>query len=371
MTNTILRIGIAGLGGAGSKLLPSFAKLEGITLTAAADVRAEAREAFQRSFDRPSYSSVADMCRSAEVDAVYVATPSHLHCEHTLAALRAGKHVICEKPLATSLYECDRMIAAAQDASRLLIQGHSKVFDAPVRAMHQIIASGRLGAVFQVDCWNYNDWMLRPRLAVELDTRLGGGVVFRQAPQMIDLARFLIGTMPLSVRAVTGRHAKGLDTEGNFSAFLTFAGGQAATLSFNGYGHFDAGLNPAPSGRNATCARRFGPADIEEKYPRINSAGHPSAGPNPGSGILARICCEYGVLALSGTALSIHADSAVEVIALDNGYGRAAALIEMRDALREKRPVFPDGQWARTTLEVCLAILESSKLGKEIRMSGQ
>lgn len=371
MTGAPLRIGVAGLGGAGGKLLPSFAKLDGIALAAGADVRAEAREAFQSGFGRPGYASVSDMCRSAEVDAVYVATPSHLHCEHTLAALQAGKHVICEKPLATSLGDCDRMIAAAREANVLLIQGHSKVFDAPVRAMRQVIASGRLGAVFQLDCWNYNDWMRRPRLAEELDTRLGGGVVFRQAPQLVDMARFLIGAMPRSVRAVTGRHAKGLDTEGNFSALLAFAGGQAATLSFNGYGYFDAGSNPAHCGSSPAETRRLGPAGTREKYAKTGTAGQASSGTTAGSGMLARVSCEHGVLALSGTALCVHTDSGAEDIALEDVHGRAAALVELRDALREKRAGFPDGQWARTTLEVCLAMLESSRRGMEIRMGGQ
>ena len=188
-----LRIGIAGLGGAGLKLLLRLRDAEGVELAGATDNRAEARDAFEATYCRPAYATIAAMCRSRAIDAVYIATPSPLHCEHTLQAVRAGKHVMCEKPLATNLADCDRMIQEAQRAGVVLLQGHSKVLEAPISTLHGVITSGRIGEVFHIDALNYNDWMRRPRLVPEIDTDKGGGVVFRQAPQQIDMVRYLIG----------------------------------------------------------------------------------------------------------------------------------------------------------------------------------
>ncbi|WP_295887766.1 Gfo/Idh/MocA family oxidoreductase [uncultured Thiohalocapsa sp.] len=366
MTEATLRIGIAGLGGAGGKVLPLLAgdALDGLVLGAAADLRPEARDAFEQTYGRPAYASVEALCRAPDLDLIYVATPSPLHCANTLTALAAGKHVLCEKPLATSLDDCDRMIAAARAAGLLLVQGHSKVFDAPVHAMRALIASGRLGRVFQVDCWNCNDWMRRPRLPAELDTEAGGGVVLRQAPQLVDLVRVLIGRAPRTVRAVTGRHAPGLDTEGNFAALIGFDGGAAATIAFNGYGHLSLGPLLAPGAAASVRATRTGPVGAAEKYAGgLAAAAGPRRAP---TNELALVSGEQGVLVAAPTGLTLHANGVAEPLSVPDTAGRAAGFIELRDALREGRPGFPDGSWARTTLEVCLAILESARLGAEV-----
>lgn len=369
MSSPILRVGIAGLGGAGSKLLSGIAKLEDIELAAAADVRPDARAAFAREFDRPAYASVAEMCRSPEINAVYVATPTHLHCEHTLEAIRAGKHVLCEKPLATTLEDCDRMIEAARQAGVLLVQGHSKILDSAVQAIRRVIDSGRLGRVFQLSAWNFNDWMRRPRLESELDTRSGGGVVLRQGPQLVDMARFLIGSSAASVRAVAGRHAPGLPTEGDYSALITFAGGASASLVFNGYGFFDlASLIHPEAARNPQRALRTGSVMPTEKYREPALQPKPlSAQASPHSELVT-VSCEKGVIVKSGASIVLHVDSGAEAIPLPADHGRAAGLAELRDAVRQGRPGFPDGAWARTTVEICLAMLDSSRLGREIQI---
>jgi phthalate 4,5-cis-dihydrodiol dehydrogenase len=367
MTDRHLRIGVAGLGGAGSKLLPALACLDGIKLAAAADIRGIACDSFEREFSLPAFSNVGDMCRSQLVDAVYIATPSHLHCTHTLEAIACGKHVVCEKPLATTLSDSDVMINAARESGVLLIQGHSKIFDAPVQAMHQILSSGRLGMAYQFDCWNFNNWMRRPRLEEELDTRLGGGVVFRQAPQLIDMARFLVGSVPLSVRALAGRHAQGIDTEGNFSALISFSENRVASLSFNGYGHFHANFDRSTPSRQISGSIPAGPVPSDEKYQKLTISRHPlDEKESRDNGLLVRVSCESGVMALSGSRLFIHTNSGIEEFTPPASHGRASALVELHDAINEKRPGFPDGVWARTTLEICLAILESSKTGQEI-----
>ena len=363
-----MRIGIAGLGGAGSKLLPLLNTIDSVTVTAAADSRAQARESFSNIFQLPAYSSVAEMCASPDVDAVYVATPSQFHCQHSLEAFRAGKHVICEKPLATTLADCDRMIAEAKKAGVLLIQGHSKIFDASVQAMRAVIDSGRLGNVYQVDTWNFNDWMRRPRLEMEIDTAAGGGVVMRQTPQLIDMVRYLIGAAPSSVRATVGRHARGLNTEGNFSSFIYFKNDALATLNFNGYGYFDFSRLANTKPPSAPQPKRFSVVDDSEKYSNIKIAR--SLDNNNISAVsgLTIVSGEEGVMVYSAEGLHLYTDSGCEKINIPEGYGRASVVIEMRDAMLHKRSGFPDGQWARSTLVICLAILDSAREAAEIRV---
>jgi phthalate 4,5-cis-dihydrodiol dehydrogenase len=371
--NTRLRMGIAGLGGAGARVLSALAGLEGVELAAAADVRPEARRHFEANYRGRSFATVAEMCASQDIDAVYIATPSHLHCQHAIAAAQAGKHVICEKPMAVNLDDCNRMIATARRHRVQLLQGHSKVMDAPVRAMRQVIASGAIGDVFQIDSWNFNDWMRRPRLAAELDSRAGGGVVMRQGPPQVDIVRYLVGQPVQSVRAVSGRKAQGLDTEGHYAALITFAGGAAASISCNGYGYFDIAEFTTRPGSHPTAPRPWpaGAVDTAGKYgdPAVEAAvsRRETTGQQPFCG-LTLVSCQRGCMRQSSEGIFVYTDSARELVPLAVDSGLAAPFVELRDALREGRPVFPDGVWGRETLAVCLAILASSREGREIQL---
>ena len=140
-----LRIGIAGLGAASRLVLPYVETVKGVRLAAAADIREEARAGFARDSGLPAFASVEALCESGAVDAVWIETPNHLHCAHVIAAAERGKHVICAKPLAATMEECERGIAACRRHDVRLLQGHSKIFDSPVRAMGEMARSGRSG----------------------------------------------------------------------------------------------------------------------------------------------------------------------------------------------------------------------------------
>jgi len=175
-----------------------------------------------------------------DVDAVYISLPNTLHREWSIRSLEAGKHVICEKPMAVTLEQCRAMVEAVDRHGIKFVQGHSKAYDTPIRKMAEILATGELGRVLHIQTWNWNDWLLRALVASEVDTAQGSGVVFRQAPHQIDIVRFLGGGKLRSVRAVAGRWDPLYpDGEGNYSAFLEFEDGVAATMVFDGYGYFD------------------------------------------------------------------------------------------------------------------------------------
>jgi len=287
--------------------------------------------------------------------------------------------------MALTLDECDRMISEAERAGVQLLQGHSKIFDSPVRAMRKIVASGRLGKVVQIDSWNFNDWLQRPRIASEVDTAMGGGLVFRQGPHQVDVVRYIAGVPARSVRGMAGRWDPHFATEGNFSALIEFEGGAVGNLTLNGYGYFDVtelswgigeGGNQVDEPRKRKPRpRRTGPMEAAEKYDylaKIAQGGdlYPRGKRQPFYG-LTIVSCEKGAIRQSPDGLFLYAESGCEEIPVEQNAGRSAELIEFKSALAEGRTVFPDGIWGRGTLEVCLGILKSSKLRCDVPLSRQ
>lgn len=116
------------------------------------------------------YAEPAEMFRDPEVDVVDITLPTYLHAKYAVAALEAGKHVICEKPMAISLAECGQMLAAARAAGRLLFVAHCIRFWPEYKVLKQLIASGRYGKVLSASFWrksstprwSWDNWLLDP-----------------------------------------------------------------------------------------------------------------------------------------------------------------------------------------------------------------
>ena len=144
------------------------------------------------------------------VEAAVVATPNALHAPQAIALLRNGKHVIVEKPMATSLAECDEMIAASRDRHAFLMVAHCWRFRDEVIEMRDRIASGALGEIVKTRGygvhagWGPSGWFTDPALA-------GGGALVDMGVHAIDTARFLLGDPdPERVCAAIGtRYAEG------------------------------------------------------------------------------------------------------------------------------------------------------------------
>jgi phthalate 4,5-cis-dihydrodiol dehydrogenase len=375
-----VRLGVAGLGNAGQAVLRDLEQVSGIALGAAADVRAEARESFRKKHEAEAFDTVEAMCRSRKVDAVWIATPNEFHAEHAIAAARNGKHIVCEKPMAISLEQCERMnAAAAAGGVRLLM--HSKAGDPPIVRMREVIAGGRLGRPIQISSWNYKGWLKNDRLPEELDTSRGGGVVYRQGAHQIDIVRALGGGLVKTVRAITGRWHPKFDTEGNYTAFLEFEDGTPATLVFNGYGRFEiteltwgigeAGYVASKPSRGEAAPE--GPVDSASKYAkaaRSETRRRDGERKQPFFG-LTLVSCEKGDIRQSPDGLYLYTSDGREEISCPPFMDRAGELVKLREAVFQSRPVFTDGKWGEATLEVVLAILESSKAGRAVSLSRQ
>ncbi|HVA23896.1 MAG TPA: Gfo/Idh/MocA family oxidoreductase [Chloroflexota bacterium] len=390
-----LRIGLAGLGAATPNALPEIANHPDYRITAGADLRPEALARFATEVGGETYESVEAMCHSPNVDVIHILTPNHLHAQHAIAAANAGKQVICDKPMAISLAECDAMIAAAElNGVRLLI-GHTQSLDPPIRRMAEIVASGELGAVTMVNTWFFSDWLYRPRSGYELDVTKGEGLVMRQGPVQVDIARMLGGGLVKSVRAIASSVDPKRPIDGSYSAFLEFETSAAATLVYNALGHFDSseltfgiGLqgNPADPATHVRSHRHiadFGSAEQEQAYKDSTRYGgsraqRPLTGPpsNPNHAFfgLTIASCERGDVRQSPDGLFVYDRNGPREIAIPAPAKRytTTELDLMYDAWWRDRPLAShDGRWGKATVEVCLGMLESSRAGQAVAMQHQ
>jgi phthalate 4,5-cis-dihydrodiol dehydrogenase len=376
-----LRFGIAGAGNEGRNVAPYVHQAPGIELTAIADIRPEGLEAFKARYPQVStFDSVEKMCASGEVDAIWIATPNPVHAEHTITAARHGVHIVLEKPMALTLDQAQQMVEAVEtNGVQLLMNSHAN--DVPVKKIRETIDSGRLGRLIGVNSWSYKSWLRSPRLPFEVDTALGGGVVFRQGPHQIEIVRMIGGGRVKSVRAYTGRWMPAFDTEGNYTALLEFEDGTPATLVFNGYGYFNImdltwgiseGATQSPVEYRAR-PQPTGPADPATYYraPRRPAREHESDEKKQPIFGLTIVSCERGDIRQSPDGLFLYTDDGLEEIPLPPHQDRLIELNEMQEALRTGRSAFPDGRWGMATLEVILAILQSSRERREVALAHQ
>jgi predicted dehydrogenase len=144
----VTRLGIIGLGYWGPNYARVLHELGRSTLAWACDARADALDLIRARYPEARLTTdAAEVLSDPEVDAVIVATPTSTHAELTLAALASGKHVLCEKPLAFTAAECDRVIEAAASAGRVLMVGHTFIFNPAVRRMKELVSNGVVGGI--------------------------------------------------------------------------------------------------------------------------------------------------------------------------------------------------------------------------------
>jgi predicted dehydrogenase len=177
----------------------------GHEVIAVANHREETARAFAERHAIPRVTTDWEaLARDREVDAVVVGTPNALHAPQSIAALLAGRHVLVEKPMATSVAEGDEMIAAARASGAWLMVAHCWRFHAAVRAMRARIDAGELGEIVKTRGYGVHagsgpdGWFLDPALA-------GGGALPDMGVHAIDTARFLLGDPdPVRVCAAVG-----------------------------------------------------------------------------------------------------------------------------------------------------------------------
>ena len=386
-----LRIGVAGLGRAFSLMLPTFLRDPRVQLVAACDPREDARRQFAADFAAPTYADVAELADDDNVEIIYVASPHQFHAQHTEIAAAKGKHVLVEKPMALGAADCDRMIAACRAAGVHLIVGHCHSFDTPYLRTRELIRLGEFGAVKMIQAINYTDYLYRPRRPEELATAEGGGAVFSQAAHQVDIVRMLADSRAIRLRAGVGRWDPSRPTEGAYSALIWFENGAYASLSYNGYGHFNTdewsgwigemGDRTSPD-TYGSARRRLETLASSGDEARLKAAGtyggsaykppmaaadepprfHQHFGP-----II--VSCERADLRPLPDSIVIYGDEQRQTLPLPApAVPRAEVIDELYGAVVDGRSPLHDGEWAKGTLEICIAILKSSETGADVTL---
>ncbi|HYW88920.1 MAG TPA: Gfo/Idh/MocA family oxidoreductase [Chloroflexota bacterium] len=370
MSNDVVRIGLIGVGVGARQLLPALSHHAGVQLTAAADVRKSALEQLQADYGLKTFTSAEAMCESEAIDAVWVASPNHLHAEHAIAAAERGKHVIVSKPLAVTLEEADAMLDAADRHSVVLLAGHSQSMAPTIRRMAEIVRVGELGQLGMLHTWHFTDWMYRPRLPDELDTRRGGGPVFRQASHQVDIVRTIAGRRLRSVRAATVELDPARPLPGAYTVYIECDGRIPATIVYSGYGHFDASAFLQGT-ESASAASGAAITSVDEAQ-RKEALRYGGGGSNSlGLFGLTLVTCEHGDIRESPDGLFVYTRVGRREIPVPDEPRGTAELDELCAALRGDRPAIHDGRWGLATLEVCLAIHESARTHQEVVLQRQ
>ncbi|MFM0228446.1 Gfo/Idh/MocA family oxidoreductase [Paraburkholderia dipogonis] len=387
MGDSQYQIGVIGLGTAARMMLPAIAAHRGMALAAVADPVQEVRESVGAQWGVPSFESIEALVAMQHLDAVYIATPTEMHAQHTCIAVQAGLHVLCEKPMAAHLEDAQTMVVAAARAQRVLMIGHSRSYDAPIHKMREIIESGALGRVRMVTQLSYTDWIYRPRRPDELDPARGGGITYRQGAHQFDVIRLLAGGLATQVNATTFDFDPARPATGAHTVVIRFADGAIGNAIYNGYGAFlsaelsddvDEGgfaADPAAIGarrrafgsvrggeqRDETVAKRERAARMHRGQPPF----HPSFG-------LTLVSCEKGDMRQSRNGISVYTAGGREDIALPIPPGPQDMVVsEFHDALSGLRAPVHDGRWGLANLEVCVAATESARNGKEVALTRQ
>ena len=210
-------------------------------LTAVCDIVQDKAETLGKEYAVKTYQNIDDLLKSeTETDVVSICSPNGLHAEHTIKALNAGFHVLCEKPMAINVHDCGRMIQAAEKNNRRLFAIKQNRFNPPVAAVKKAIDEGRFGKIYsvQLNCfWNRNeDYYVNSWKGTK---DIDGGTLYTQFSHFIDLLYWLIGDVKRANAFIKNYHHQGIiEFEDTGVVSLEFHNGAIGAINYtvNSYG---------------------------------------------------------------------------------------------------------------------------------------
>lgn len=215
-----VRIAVVGCGYWGPNLIRNFKSLPDCELSDLCDVNTSRLNHLKSLYpDVTTHVSFDEMMSTREVDAVVIATPVHLHHKLAMQSLNAGKHVLIEKPMASSVAQCEEMAAAAKKHKATLMVGHTFLYSPNVRKIKEIIKAGDIGDILYICSRRLNLGLFQKDI----------NVVWDLAPHDISIIQYIMGEMPESVNCQGHAHVtRGIEDIGNMA--LSFASGRFATV---------------------------------------------------------------------------------------------------------------------------------------------
>ncbi|TDE03087.1 Gfo/Idh/MocA family protein [Jiangella asiatica] len=330
---TQVRLGLVGAGDVAAKHLQAAVGLGDVTFAGVYDVVPDQADALARAYDVPAYASFDAMVDGAGLDAVVVAVPTLAHPDVVRAAAERKLHVLVEKPMAVSVADCDAMLAVCREAGVLVGVCHAMQRQhARLRAAKRVIDSGELGDVVLMSARRTLHYPADRPAWMRRRSAAGGGVLFNTGTYAIEEFQWLAGALIRRVlAAATGpRDADDVETDG--LAVVELANGVHASV-----------------------------VELGSGFPHTEEMN---------------VVLEKGALHLSH-AHGLWRHSAGEAIQLvprsappqaDYWQALAYQLTDFGRAVRDRRTPEVDGEWGRSVVAAAVAIYDSARFGRPVRV---
>ena len=230
-----IRVGIIGCGFAGCMhglAYQPHIEAGNVKMVAACDINEEVAAKVAKEYEMDAhYTKWQDLLKRKDIDAVSICLPHYMHDEVAVAAAKSGKHVLCEKPMATTLEGCDNMIKAAKDAKVKLMIAETYRFMPSMVKIKEIVDSGKIGEIFFArgsECLNEVPTICDPDSWHCTADKAGGGIWFDAGVHVCSAFRYVLGDLE-SVRAAVLEHVATKEKEDdNAIALMKFKKGAAA-----------------------------------------------------------------------------------------------------------------------------------------------
>jgi len=330
-TRGVVRYAVVGLGHiAQVAVLPAFAHARNAQLVAAVSSDAAKRKAIGRKYRLEATYDYDDYEACLEtVDAVYIALPNHQHAEYTIRAARAGVHVLCEKPMAVTVEECQRMIAACEEHRVKLMIAYRLHFEEINLAAIELVRRGRLGEPkYFSSC--FSQTVRRGDIRTQGEN--GGGTLYDIGVYCINAARYLFRAEPTEVVAMSVNSGP---------AFLSEI--DESTASILRFG----------DDRVASFVTSFNAADVSE-YRVVGTKGQLHVDP------------AYEYAGRLGYTLTIDGKATRKTIPKRDQF--APELLHFSDCILRDRTPEPSGQEGLQDVRIVRALYESARTGRPVRL---
>lgn len=227
----LVRVGVLGPGRIVRRVMSDFHRARGVQLTAVASRDLFRAQAAAREYGAArAFGSYEELAAASDVDLVYIATPHNLHCEQALMMMRAGKHVLCEKPMAPSFGEVSRMVRCAREHGVFLMEAMWTRFFPACAQLRALLEAGEVGEVTHVwaefNCAGYADLDPAGRA---LNPDLAGGALLDLGVYPLMAVTMALGWQPTRVQGLCERAHTGVDRRAAIQ--MQFASGATAQIS--------------------------------------------------------------------------------------------------------------------------------------------
>jgi UDP-N-acetyl-2-amino-2-deoxyglucuronate dehydrogenase len=334
-----VRVALVGCGRISRNHVEAIDRVDGLELVGVADSDVARAETIVAQRGIPAFASLETMLEALPSDLVSICTPSGLHPQHGIAAARAGRHVLTEKPMAISLAAADELVQVCDAAGVHLFVVKQNRLNPPIQLLRRAIDKGRFGRIYSA---NVTVRWTRPQEYYDAEPWRGtwefdGGAIMNQASHYVDLMQWLVGPVE-SVMAKTATQARRIEAEDSGVALLKFRSGALGVIEVTVLTY---------------------PRNLEGSITILGEKGSVKVGGTAVNRVDTWLFAEYD-----------DDDKLVEAANTNPptvyGFGHEGYYRNVLKVLRGDARADTDGRAGRKSLELILGIYESAKTGREV-----